>query len=352
MPTLFDSIRLGDLELPNRVVMAPMTRSRANPADEPTALHVEYYRQRASAGLIVSEGVYPSPEGKGYCRTPGIVTAGQVDAWRAVVSAVHGAGGRFAMQLMHCGRIGHPLNKVPGTSAVSPSAVQANAKIFTEQGMQPIMAPRALELDEIAGVIAAYGRATELAFDAGCDLVELHCTSGYLPAQFLSTGTNQRTDAYGGSVPNRVRFVLEVLTAMSAVAGPARVGVRICPGNPFNDLTDADPTATFDHLLEHVGGMGLAYLHAMRQTPGVDLLALRRAHFPGPFMINDGYDAESATAALAAGDADLVSFGRHFISNPDLVERLRAGHPLAPLNPKALYSPGPEGYTDYPRFGA
>lgn len=352
MPSLFDPIRLGDLELPNRIVMAPMTRSRANPADEPYALHVEYYRQRASAGLIISEGVYPSPEGKGYCRTPGIVTPGQVAAWRSVTDAVHAAGGRFAMQLMHCGRIGHPSNKVPGTDAVAPSAIRANAKIFTEQGMQPIMAPRALELPEIAGVIAAYGRATELAFDAGCDLVELHCTSGYLPAQFLSTGTNQRTDEYGGSVENRVRFVTEVIAAMSAVAGPARVGVRICPGNPYNDLTDADPGETFDVLLTHVARMGLAYLHAMRNTPGVDLLALRRAHFPGPFMLNDGFDGPSAEALLQAGDADLVSFARHFISNPDLVERLRAGHPLAPLNPKQLYSPGPEGYTDYPRFGA
>ena len=204
----------------------------------------------------------------------------------------------------------------------------------------------------LAGVIAAYGRATELAFDAGCDLVELHCTSGYLPAQFLSTGTNQRTDAYGGSVQNRVRFVTEVLAAMSAVAGPARVGLRIGPGNPFNDLTDADPAETFNVLLAQVGGMGLAYLHAMRNTPGVDLQALRRAHFAGPFMLNDGFDGPTAEAALASGDADLVSFGRHFISNPDLVERLRAGHPLAPLNPKQLYSPGPEGYTDYPRIDA
>ncbi len=351
MPSLFDSICVGDVQLPNRIVMAPMTRSRANPAGEPTELHVEYYRQRASAGLVISEGVYASHEGKGYCRTPGIVTKGQVDAWRAVTNAVHGAGGRFAMQLMHCGRIGHPDNKVPGTDAVAPSAIRADTKIFTEQGMQPIMEPRALELAEIADVIAAYGRATELAFDAGCDLVELHGTSGYLPAQFLSTGTNQRTDAYGGSPEKRVRFVTEVLAAMSAVAGPGRVGLRICPGNPFNDLSDADPVETFDVLLAQVGGMGLAYLHAMRNTPGVDLQALRRARFAGPFMLNDGFDGDSAEAAIRAGDADLVSFARHFISNPDLVERLRHGHPLAPLNPKQLYSPGPEGYTDYPRFG-
>lgn len=351
MPGLFDPLKLGPVELRNRVAMAPMTRSRAGEDDAPTALNVEYYRQRANAGLIISEGVYPSPEGKGYCRTPGIVTPAQIEGWRKVVDAVHAEGGRFCMQLMHCGRVGHPDNKVPGTDAVAPSAIRANAEIFTEGGMKPMMEPRALTLDEISDVIAGYQQATRNAFEAGCDLVELHCTSGYLPAQFLSTGTNQRTDRYGGSLENRVRFVIEVLEAMSAVAGPERVGIRICPGNPFNDLQDDNPQETFDCLLSKIGGMGLAYLHAIRATPGIDVVALRKAHFPGPFMINDGFDGETAPAVVEAGDADMVSFGRPYIGNPDLVKRLKDHLPLAGFNPKTLYSPGPEGYTDYPQAG-
>ena len=348
MPGLFDPVSIGPVTLRNRVVMAPMTRSRAGANDEPTALNVEYYRQRANAGLVISEGVYPMPDGKGYCRTPGICTPEQIAGWRAVTDAVHAEGGLFCMQLMHCGRVGHPDNKLPGTDAVAPSAIRANAEIFTEGGMKPLMEPRALRLEDIPEVIAGYQQATRNAFEAGSDLVELHCTSGYLPAQFLSTGTNKRTDRYGGSLENRARFVIEVLEAMSAVAGPERVGIRICPGNPFNDLQDDNPRETFDYLLSQIGGMGLAYLHAIRATPGIDVVAMRKAHFPGPFIINDSFDGASANAIIEKGDADLVAFGRHYISNPDLVQRLQKGLPLAPFNPRTMYTPGPEGYTDYP----
>lgn len=348
MPGLFDPIRLGTVELRNRVVMAPMTRSRAGTNDEPTALNIEYYRQRAGAGLIISEGVYPSPEGKGYCRTPGICTPAQLEGWRRVADAVHAEGGRFCLQLMHCGRVGHPDNKIPGTDAVAPSAIRARGDIFTENGMQPMMLPRELTPGEIEHVIGSYHQATRNALDVGCDLVELHCTSGYLPAQFLSTGTNKRSDRYGGSLENRTRFVIEVLQAMGAVAGPDRVGIRICPGNPFNDLYDENPQQTFDYLLSQIGGMGLAYLHAIRSPAGIDMLALHKAHFAGPLMINDGFDAKTAAEIVEAGGADLVSFGRHFIGNPDLVYRLQRGLPLARFSAKTLYTPGPVGYTDYP----
>ena len=347
--TLFDPVQLGDIQLANRVVMAPMTRSRAGPGDAPTALNVEYYRQRASAGLIVSEGVQPSANGKGYCRTPGLHTEAQVAGWKAVTDAVHAEGGRIVAQIMHCGRVGSHLNKDPGAETVAPSAVRAKGQIYTDAaGMVDLDEPRALRLDEIPGVIGEYRHATQCALGAGFDGVELHCTSGYLPAQFLSTGTNQRTDAYGGSLHNRLRFVLEVLEAMTAVAGSGRVGMRICPGNPFNDLHDDDPHETFAALLDAVSPMRLAYLHVIRSPRrSLDAFALAREHFRGALIVNDGFDRESADRVLGAGEAAAVSFGRSYIGNPDLVRRLREGLPLADFDLATLYTPGPKGYTDY-----
>jgi N-ethylmaleimide reductase len=347
---LFEPVQLGDILLANRVVMAPMTRSRAGPGDAPTALNVEYYRQRASAGLIVSEGVQPSANGKGYCRTPGLYSEAQVAGWKAVTDAVHAEGGRMVAQIMHCGRVGSHLNKEAGAETVAPSAVRAKGQIYTDAaGMVDLDEPRALRLEEIPGVIGEYRHATECALKAGFDGVELHCTSGYLPAQFLSTGTNRRTDAYGGSVQNRVRFVLEVLEAMAAVAGSGRLGMRICPGNPFNDLHDDNPHETFATLLDAVSPMKLAYLHVIRSPrKDLDSFALAREHFRGPLIVNDGFDRASAERVLESGEAAAVSFGRSYIGNPDLVRRLRDGLPLAGFDLATLYTPGPKGYSDYP----
>ncbi len=350
---LFTPVTLGALTLRNRVVMAPMTRSRAGADAMPTELMVEYYRQRAGAGLIVSEGIAPCADGIGYCRTPGIYHRAQVDAWRQVTAAVHERGGCIVAQLMHVGRVANHLNKPDGAGTVAPSAIRARGEIYTDQaGMQPFDTPHALTTDEVARVVEDYRQATVNAFAAGFDGVELHCTSGYLPAQFLSTGTNVRRDQYGGSPGNRARFVLEVLEAMAGVEGPGRVGMRICPDNPFNDLSDEDPGETFDTLLGAAARLGLAYLHAIRLPAGrVDNLALARRHFDGAVIGNDSYRFEEATAAVAAGELAAVSFGRDFIANPDLVERMRRGIPLAKFDPATLYTPGPEGYTSYPEAG-
>ncbi len=347
---LFEPVQLGELKLANRIVMAPMTRSRAGEGDAPTALNVEYYRQRASAGLIISEGAQPSIHGKGYCRTPGIHTEAQIAGWRSVTDAVRAEGGSMVVQLMHCGRASSRLNKDPGAETVAPSAVRAKGEIYTDAaGMVEFDEPRALRLDEIAGVIGEYAHATRSALTAGFDGVELHCTSGYLPAQFLSTGANLRTDAYGGNVQNRIRFVIEVLEAMIAVAGSGRVGMRICPGNPFNDLHDDDPSGTFAALLDATRPLGIAYLHVVRSPRrDLDAIALARKHFGGPLIVNDGYRQESAERVLAAGDAAAVSFGRAYLSNPDLVRRMRDGIELAVFDRTTLYTPGPKGYTDYP----
>lgn len=347
---LFTPVTLGALALRNRIVMAPMTRSRAGADAVPGGLVVEYYRQRSGAGLIISEGIAPSADGTGYCRTPGIYSQAQVEAWRAVTRAVHDGGGSIVAQLMHVGRVANHLNKPAIAETIAPSAIRARGEIYTDQaGMQPFDTPRGLATAEVAGVVEDYRQATENAFAAGFDGVELHCTSGYLPAQFLSTGTNTRRDRYGGSSANRARFVLEVLEAMASVRGPGRVGVRICPDNPFNDLSDDNPVETFDTLLSAAGAMGLAYLHAIRLPAGrVDNLALARRHFDGAVIGNDSYGFEEATAAVAGGSLAAVSFGRDFIANPDLVERLRRNLPLATFDPATLYTPGPEGYTSYP----
>jgi len=347
---LFSPAALGALQLKNRVVMAPMTRSRADTNAVPTEVMVEYYRQRAGAGLIVTEGTAPSANGLGYCRTPGIYSTEQVDAWRRVTDAVHAAGGLIAVQLMHVGRVAHPANKPAGSETVAPSAIAARGEMYTDaQGMQPFAVPRELSAEEIPAVVDEYAHATQNAFAAGFDAVELHCTSGYLPAQFLCSGTNRRSDDYGGGPPGRARFALEVLQAMAAVDGPGRVGMRICPDNPFNDVHDDDPAATYEYLLRAARELDLAYLHMMRHPTGrLDNIALGRRFFGDRLIANESYSFEEAQRAVRAGEVTAVSFGRAFIANPDLVARWRSDLPLAEFNPATLYTPGAEGYTTYP----
>lgn len=350
---LFTPLKLGALELRNRIVMAPMTRSRADVDGMPTAIMVDYYRQRASAGLIISEGIAPSADGLGYCRTPGIYNQAQIGAWRTITEAVHGEGGCMVAQIMHVGRVANSLNKPVGSQTVAPSAIRARGEVYTDQqGMQPFDKPRVLELEEIPAVIADYRQATENAFAAGFDGVELHCTSGYLPAQFLCSGTNKRTDGYGGSPAGRARFALEVLEAMVDVDGAQRVGVRICPDNPFNDIQDDDPQESFEYLLQEAGYLDLAYLHAMRFAQGrLDNIALGQRFFADRLIGNESYSFEEAQQAVSAGELKAVSFGRNFIANPDLVERWQDGIELAALDLATMYTPGAEGYSSYPRAG-
>ncbi len=351
---LFTPLKLGALQLRNRIVMAPMTRSRAGVDGLPTAIMVDYYRQRASAGMIVSEGIAPSADGLGYCRTPGIYNHAQIAAWRAITDAVHDEGGCIVAQIMHVGRVANALNKPVGSTTVAPSALRARGEIYTDQqGMQPFEVPHALALDAIASVIAEYRQATANAFEAGFDGVELHCASGYLPAQFLCSGTNTRSDAYGGSPANRTRFVLDVLSAMASVDGAGRVGMRICPDNPFNDIRDDNPQQTFDDLLQETVSLDLAYLHAMRYPQGrVDNIELGRRYFGDRLIGNESYDFEEAQNAVAAGELTAVSFGRNFIANPDLVERWQSGLALSAFNLATLYTQGAEGYSTYPRAHA
>jgi N-ethylmaleimide reductase len=347
---IFSPVELGDIRLKNRIVMAPMTRSRAGADALPTDIMVDYYRQRAGAGLIVTEGIAPSADGLGYCRTPGIYNGEQVRAWTRIVEAVHAEGGRIVAQIMHVGRVANALNKPVGSETIAPSSIAARGEIYTDEaGMQPFDQPRALALDEIPAVIEQFRQATANAFEAGFDGVELHCTSGYLPAQFLSTGSNLRDDEYGGGVVGRSRFALETLAAMVAVDGAGRVGIRICPDNPFNDLSDENPQETFDYLLAEAAKLDLAYLHAIRFPTGrVDNIALGRRYFGDRLIGNESYRLEEASEVIASGELSAVSFGRPFIANPDLVERWRNGAPLAKFDLDTLYTPGPRGYIDYP----
>ncbi len=346
MPTLFDPIQLGDIACANRIFMAPMTRSRAGAGDAPTDMNALHYSQRASAGLIITEGVYPNVDGKGYVRTPGIVTEAQVAGWKLVTDAVHAKGGRIVMQIMHCGRVASHHNKPIGARTLAPSPIQAKGELYTDAaGMQPFDAPEEMTLAEVQSTIEDFGRATKQAITAGCDGVELHCTSGYLPAQFLSTGTNIRSDKYGGTLDNRLRFVMDALSEMIKAAGAGRVGIRICPGNPFNDLSDDNPEETFRALIAAINPFGLAYLHVIRMKAGVDNIALA-SKFNGPVILNDSYDLERGNRALLEGKADAISFGRPFLANADLVERFKTGAELDKPDFKTLYTPGPKGYVD------
>ncbi|KAA5840146.1 alkene reductase [Pseudomonas chlororaphis] len=352
MSSLFSPVQVGRHHLSNRLVMAPMTRSRADDAGVPSELTVTYYAQRAGAGLIVSEGVFPAALGKGYVRTPGIETAAQVAAWKQVSTAVHARGGKIFMQMMHCGRISHPSLLPEGALPLAPSAIRPAGQTWTATGLQDFVTPHALSVEEIATVVAGYRQAARLAIEAGFDGVELHGASGYLPEQFLSSGSNQRSDAYGGSVENRARFVLEVLAAVTAEIGGDRVGLKISPEMNFNDITDANPQQTYRYLVEQLRGLDLAYLHVALFGASVDYHALLHPLFDGRYLIGGGLDQQAAETLLADGRADAVVFGAAFLANPDLPERFRRGAELNAPHKETFYSPGAQGYTDYPNLGA
>lgn len=351
---LFTPALVGAIPVANRIVMAPLTRNRATHADDtPNDLHVEYYAQRAGAGLIITEATQISPEGKGYAWTPGIYSEAQVAGWKRVTDAVHARGGKIVMQLWHVGRVSHVDLQPNGQAPVAPSAIAADTQTFTGEGFVPTSAPRALETSEIPRVIEDYRLAAANAKAAGFDGVEVHAANGYLLDQFLHDGSNHRTDAYGGSIENRVRLLDEVTDAVVGVWGPGRVGVRLSPYANF--IEDSDVVATFSHAVKTLNRFGLAYIHVIegqtggsRETPeGQDIQALH-ALFDGAWITNNGYDRESAIEAVETGKADLIAFGRPFISNPDLVARLQQNAPLNDLDPDTLYGGGAEGYTDYP----
>ncbi|GAA4002190.1 alkene reductase [Comamonas faecalis] len=349
-PLLFTPTQLGDLQLANRIVMAPMTRNRAEADGTPNALMAEHYGARADAGLIVAEGTWPEVAGQAYCRQPGIETPAHVAGWRRVTDAVHQRGGRIVLQIMHGGRVGSAHIKPAGVPTVAPSALQARGEIWTDAaGMQPFDHPQALTTEQVKEAIAEHRAAALRARDAGFDGVELHGTSGYLSMQFLSSHTNARQDAYGGNATARARFAFECLAAMADAIGAGRVGLRLNPGNTYNDTADEDSAATHAELMRQARPLGLAYLHVMRASvDDIDAFALARANFGGPLILNDGFDGASAEAALQAGEGEAISFARHFIANPDLVQRLRAGLPLARFDRRTLYTAGAAGYTDYP----
>jgi N-ethylmaleimide reductase len=349
---LLQPVTIGRLELPNRVVMAPMTRNRADAADAPHALNVEYYRQRTGAGLIITEASQVSPQGKGYPRTPGIHSAVQIAGWSRVTDAVHDAGGRIFLQLWHVGRISHPATQPAAALPVAPSAIAAEGTIPTDDGPRPFVVPRALATKEISGVVQQFRRGALNALAAGFDGVEIHGANGYLIDQFLRDGSNRRTDRYGGSIANRARFLRETVEAVIGVWGADRVGVRLSPLGNFNSMSDSDPAATFGHAAETLGRYGLAYLHVVEgghESAGgpFDWAELKR-RFGGSYMANGSYDRARAEAALAEGRADLVSFATPYIANPDLTERFRLGLPLARPDRATFYGGDARGYTDYP----
>jgi N-ethylmaleimide reductase len=355
MPDLFSPIRLGLVELPNRIVMAPMTRNRAGPGEVPTALMATYYAQRASAGLIVSEGTQITPQGQGYPGTPGIHSTAQTEGWKQVTAAVHAAGGRIFCQLWHVGRVSHPLLQPDGVLPVAPSALAPSGQLWTPEGMRPFVTPRTLETSEIAGLVEDYRKAAAIALRAGFDGVELHAANGYLIDQFLRDGSNRRIDRYGGSVSNRARLLIEVTEALIAAVGADRVGVRLSPTNPFNDMADSNPAALFGYAVDELDRLQLCYLHIIEPGP-TDPIGqgerpdgqFFRTRWRGRLMLNKGYDLERANAAVADGTADLVSFAALFLANPDLPERLRRGGPFNPPDRKTFYGGDARGYTDYP----
>ncbi len=354
---LFQPIALGGVPLANRIVMAPMTRNRATDGNVPSELALEYYRQRASAGLIITEGSQIVPEGQGYPLTPGIHSEAQVAGWRRITDAVHREGGRIALQLWHVGRISHPTLQPNGQLPVAPSAIAAEGTLYTGKGMEPFVTPRALETAEIPGIIRDFASAARRAIEAGFDLVEIHAANGYLIDQFLRDGTNHRTDAYGGSLVNRIRFLVEVTSAIVAAVGAHRVGVRLSPFNSYNSMHDSDPATTFTHAAAALRRFGLAYLHVIEPvgptwrgdvSDAPRLTPKLRAAFGGMVIANGGYDRERAERMLEAGEADLVSFGVPFLANPDLPERLRSGAPLNEPDRATFYGGTEKGYTDYP----
>lgn len=354
MTTLFDRYRMGSHTLPNRIVMAPMTRARATADGLPTPSLAAYYAQRATAGLIITEGIWPSPQGQSNPSTPGLHSDEQVEAWRKVTSAVHTNGGRIFAQLQHAGRVGHP--EVAGRIPVAPSAVALNAQLFTgPKGMLPAPLPRALSTAEVAGEVEVYAKAAEKAIQAGFDGVELHGANGYLIQQFLSSNANLRTDAYGGSITGRIRFAVEVAQATAAAIGADKVGLRISPGAHIWDIEEEDVPKLYDALLRALAPLTLAYVHTTSTADEALLLGIRES-WRGTLVVNPSNLMETAATSKAAGEdwlskgADLISYGRSYIANPDLVERLRADLPLHPADPNLFYGGGDQGYISYTSY--
>ena len=353
---LFDPYTARSLSLRNRVVMAPMTRSRAVENNTANALMAEYYAQRASAGLIITEGVSPSPNGLGYARIPGLFNEAHVKGWRLVTQAVHDKGGKIVVQFMHTGRVTHIANLPAGAKVVGPSATTLPGEMWTDaQGMQPHSPTHAMTAQEIADAVGEYAKAATLAIEAGFDGIELHAANGYLIEQFLNANANQRTDAYGGSIEGRNRFALEVARAACAAVGADKVGIRLSPYGVFNSTGPyADVDAQYLALAGELSALGMLYLHVLDHSaqgaPAVPaaIKSQLRAAFKGPFILAGGFDRASAEKALAANEADLIAFGRPLLANPDLVERMQASVALNEVDFATLYTPGPKGYTDYP----
>ena len=353
---LFAPIQLGALSLPHRVLMAPLTRCRADTGNVPNALNAEYYRQRSSAGLIIAEATAVTARGFGYPRTPGIFTDAQVAGWKLVTDAVHAAGGKIVLQLWHVGRVSHPAFQPNRELPVAPSAIKPKGQVFTGAGMEDYVTPRALETSEIPAIIAEYVHGAKYAKLAGFDGVEIHAANGYLIDQFIRDGSNHRTDTYGGSIENRIRLAVEVTEAVSNVWGADRVGIRLSPGGIFNDMADSNPLATFGALLRKLEPMGLAYAHITRVTAqdiahgakdGVGPRELR-AFYKGKIVSAGGFDRPQAEQALREGWADALAFGVPFLTNPDLPQRLRTNAPLNTPDESTFYGEGEKGYTDYP----
>lgn len=348
MPTLFDPVSLGDLRLPNRVIMAPLTRCRAdNPGRVPTPLMATYYSQRASAGLILTEATSVDPSGVGYPNTPGIWSHEQVTGWQAITAAVHAAGGRILLQLWHVGRVSDPLY-LDGRSPIAPSAIAPPGHVSLVRPKRPFVTPRPLDRDEIPSIVSMFRRGAENALRAGFDGVEIHGANGYLLDQFLQDSTNHRTDDYGGPIENRARLMLEVADACISVWGPGRVGMHLAPRCDAHGMGDSNPPATFGYLARELGKRCIAFICA-RESLGPDSIAPQlKRDSGGPLIANESFTADSAAAQLNAGDADAVAFGKIFIANPDLPLRFRNGAPLNEWRSDLFYASGPEGYTDYP----
>ena len=367
MPTLFDPIQAGDLHLANRIAMAPLTRNRS-PRAVPRDITATYYAQRASAGLLITEGTAISHQGQGYADVPGLYATEQLDGWKRVTAAVHARGGRIVTQLWHVGRVSHRALQPGGAAPVAPSPIVAKSKTYLvdpETGagrFEPTSEPRELDASELPGIVHAFAAAARNAVEtAGFDGVEIHGANGYLLDQFLKTGANQRTDDYGGSIENRARLMLEVTRAVADAVGPGRVGLRLSPVTPANDIVDANPQPLYEYLARQLAPLGLAYVHVIEGATGgprevegrpFDYAAFKNAYRSaggrGAWMVNNGYDRDMAQEALASGRADIVAFGRAFISNPDLVERLRRGAPLNAWDQTTFYGGGEHGYIDYP----
>lgn len=356
MTSLFTPLKSGALELPNRILMAPLTRCRADADHVPTPVMAEYYAQRASGGLLIAEATMVMEGNSSFWMEPGIYSEAQVAAWKTVTDAVHAKGGRIALQLWHGGRACHPLLN-NGAQPVAPSAIPITGdEVHTPQGKQPYVTPRELSDDEIPGIVEGFRLAAVNAKAAGFDAVEVHGANGYLLDEFLRDGANKRTGPYGGSLENRARLMLAVLDAVISVWGADRVGLRISPLNSYNSMIDSDPVGVTTYIAQQASARGLAYLHVMRadffQAQQGDVMTPAREHFKGVLIGNMGYTAEEAAQAIADGKLDAVAFGTSFLANPDLPARIQAGAPLNAPNPATFYTPGPEGYTDYPALSA